>query len=343
MGGSSKFAYSNTNTSDTTTQLTNGTTYKAETFTYQFIVDTSQVEDKTGIRSLNGENITVDLTLVPNKDKNAPKVPEDNCHQLTITMQSAAIFNMEEPAVSVKTATFTCTYNASEGAASIWNDRNMALALTPAGNIPADLYLTVKIGNRNTVCKINRNKQFIIPFTAFGSNTVEVTICSNLFDIGASNYDYTFNAQWFVSASAAGSSPINGYKAGEEKTVKFEISKDTTPSLKINGTNHVYNKNSLLNSTLYVTVETKDIPDGATIKAALYRMDSEEDGSINYVKTTGDEDVSTIIGYSHELGAKSSQEAGNYCLRIKVTQNDNELLVVPYYFIILNEDGTITN
>ncbi len=293
----------------------------AKTITYQFIVDFSKVTE-----NYLTQNLSISLKLdADTLTYKAPNIPEAGMMHISLTLEEKADFNLSLKETNKETATIGCTYTASTGAASIWNGKKMALIISAPENVPADLTLTVIIGDKTVTYPMSANRQFIIPLGNIGSNDVKITINSNLFK--AIVTDYNFTAKWYISSSGADSSPLNGKLL---KTCDFTLSaeKDIVPSIRIDGTKRICHTFD----TITVTVNYKGIPADATIRAYLQGKDPR---SGKYVNSGLDIEIPTNEGASKEISFNTGQmDNGSYRIYVVVELNGKNICEVPYYFVI---------
>lgn len=324
MGGTEKFKFNK-----------DEDTVKAP-FTYQFIVDFSQSEGAT----IDADKLKVNLNLNAVEPENpaseiAPTIPADGKNHISLDIKEKATFNIKVlEAILGKSANITCGYKPSDGAASIWNDRETALVLTAKSDveIPADLTLKTVVDGKNTLYTMNSKKQFIIPLGEIGDRSIQATLNSGLF--GDSPKDLAFTADWYVSQSRADKSPLNGYKAATyNNNIKFSCQKDTLPSVRIDGEKRICEQGG----SLSVDVKYKGIPAGNKIKAYLQKKNDDGtysetganveilDGKQSAVTSEKDETISFSMG---------NMDKGTYRILVIVEEGSANILQVPYYFII---------
>ncbi len=305
MGGTQKFSFD-----------TSGTA--ATSFTYQFIVDFS----KTTEGRITADSLNVSLELTAKTGNTSEKAP-DVSGTASVGIKKEAEFSLTASADG-KTATLDCNYTTSPGAASIWGGRETALVLTAPETAPADLTLTAVVGGNTTRYPMNSSRQFIIPLDGIGTKEVKITLNSNLFS--SSEESLVFNAEWYVSKSGAGKSPINGYRASSCE-VSFSCKKDTVPSVRIEGDTHLCHAGGKLR----VTVSYAGIPADGTVTAYLQGKNGGQ-----YVDTgakasiTIDESMEASIEFS--MGQMAN---GSYRILVIVQESGANILLVPYYFVIV--------
>ncbi len=297
-------------------------------FTYQFIVDFSQVQ--AGL--LENDTFAMCLGLTANSDYSAPSITiGDTDYKVSLAIKAKASFEMI-PSVSGSTATLTCTYNASAGNASILNGKDSALVLTAPSTIPADATITVVVDGKTILYRMNASREFIIPLGAISSKEVKVTLNSNLLN---ASQDYTFDAQWFVSLSGVDKwqwvNP-DGYMPLLSTSKEFTLTcqKAPVPSLRIDGTTHRCQPGGTLNLTVhYANIPTE--ANGGKITA--YLQSKNESGQ--YIDTGLKESISIDDSHEKQVSFNMGQmDKGSYRIYVIVQVNGENILTVPYYFVI---------
>jgi hypothetical protein len=336
-------------------------------------VDFSQVA--IGERLTAGK-IALDLVLEHSDDSNTPSIPSDSStatsveHQLTIGLKEVAVFKLTSSDENDLTGTLTANYTKSNGAASIWNGRKMAIVLTAPDNIPSDLYITAKFNDYTMTIYRNMNGQFIIPLNsvAFTKNwengTIDIELHSSMM---LQDANYTFNAQWYVSSSQAATAPLNGYvdkqvyqeKINAETDITFNY-QEQTPSIKIGESIDTDKYIFYIGGTFKTTISRLDIPQNAAVKVQIQKK--QEDGTYQTISSdTYIKRNSEIDSYSNDTPIKrpftyslddNIFTSGSYRLLVTVSktvsgytngieaEGTSNVLQVPYYFIVLNKDGT---
>ncbi len=305
MGEEGKFSFNTTDTS-------------AKKFTYQFIVDFSKTTDHSITDSLD-----VSLGLTANTSHSAPTIPTPGNKHISLGIKDEAEFNLNSASIAGKSATLECTYNPSLGDASIWNGRETALVLTAPEAAPVDLTLTAVIAGNTTLYTMNANRQFIIPLGEVGTREVKITLSSYLF--GSSEKNLEFTAQWYVSQSSADKSPLNGHLASS-CNVTFSCEKDTVPSVRIDGTQHLCHAGD----KLQVTVNYAGIPSEGKITAYLQGKNGGQ-----YVDTGAKVSILNDAGTNKQIEFNMGKMAkGSYRILVIVQESGANILQVPYYFVI---------
>ncbi len=313
MGGEANYSL---NTADNTS---------ATTITYQFIVDFS----KAAQYITDGSTLGASLELTPNPTPAAPIVPTPENTSISLGIKEKAKFALSLEDAAGKSASFKGTYTPSAGAASIWNGRRTALVLTAASpsTVPADLRLTAVVDGSTTLYKMTSKRQFIIPLGDISNKDIKITLSSKTFNSSEKNLEFTAN--WYVSQSSAENSPLNGYNA-DSCNVSFSCKKDSVPSVRIDGTQHLCKKGGKLE----VTVNYKGVPSHENIVAYMYRKSGDE-----YVYTGANVSIENeTINYEQHSKRTSFNMGdmgnGSYKIVVVVQESGANILQVPYYFVI---------
>jgi hypothetical protein len=245
----------------------------------------------------------------------------------------------------------------------------MAIVLTAPDNIPSDLYITAKVNDYTMTIYRNVDKQFIIPltsasFTKNWNGNIDIELHSSMLPQTAS---YTFNAQWYVSSSQAATAPLNGYvdkrvyqnKFNAETDITFNY-QEQTPSIKIGESIDTDKYIFYIGGTFKTTISRLDIPQNAAVKVQIQKK--QEDGTYQTISSdTYIKRNSEIDSYSKDTPIKrpftyslddNIFTSGSYRLLVTVSktvsgytngieaEGTSNILQVPYYFIVLNKDGT---
>jgi hypothetical protein len=252
----------------------------------------------------------------------------------------------------------------------------MAIVLTALDNIPSDLYITAKFNDYTMTIYRNMNGQFIIPLNsvAFTKNwengTIDIELHSSMM---LQDANYTFNAQWYVSSSQAATAPLNGYvdkrgyqdengndKINAETEITFNY-EEQTPSIKIGEDIDTDKYIYYIGDTFKTNIRRLDIPQDAEVGVQIQKK--QEDGTYiainnnkSYIKRNSITDIynnGNPIDYSfmytldgniftsgsYRLLVTVSKTVSGYTNNIQAEGTSN-ILQVPYYFIVINKDGT---
>lgn len=312
MGGEANFSF---DTVDTV----------AKTFTYQFIVDFS----KTTANSI-ADNLEVSLELTADAAHGAPNIPTAGNPHISLGIQNEAVFNMSATSIDGKSATLSCIYTPSAGAASIWIGRKTALVFTVPESAPADLTLTAVVDGKTTLYTMNSItdtngqliRRFIVPLGEVGTREVKINLNSYMF--GSSENSLSFTAEWYVAQSSADKSPINGYSA-TSCNITFSGKKEAVPSVRIDGTHRLCHAGDVLS----VTVNYAGIPSEGKITAYLQSKNGGQ-----YVDTGAKVPISSDVDSKQIEFNMGQMEKGSYRILVIVQESGANILQVPYYFVI---------
>ncbi len=343
----SKYWYYKLNASKTSIDLTDFTAMGEEnkftlstdatpiSFTYQFIIDFSNVDFTIPENKTLADNLQVTLSLVADASKEGvPNIPADGATQVSLGINQEATFTLAATSEGGNSATIKGTYTASTGKASIWDGRNTALVLTAPDSIPANSTITAVVAekqgdnvvNYSTRYVMNSARQFIIPQGEIGNKEVKVILNAPLYD--TTEKTFAFTAKWYVSKSGVDNSPLNGKMVAEcAEKVSFTCKKEAVPSVKINGTKHVCKTGEQLE----VTVNFAGIPSGANIVAYLQKYDKDKDAYID----SGDKMKVETDGQAVLFNISKLMTKGSYRILVIVQDSGANILQVPYYFVII--------
>lgn len=296
-------------------------------FTEQFVVDFSRATTKP-----KEDKLSVSLALVPGAAQQMiPEPMKEVVRTQTIALKDVAQFDFKVLSVQDRTAVLKLDYTAPQdnAVASIWKGRTAALVMSvnqKTTYLPSDLTLTVKRGEGKNATEMTYsmvNGQFIVPLAEVQDESLTVTINSALF----MSDNIIFDTAWYVSASDAGISPLNGYFAGG-KTISFSGKRSEELAARVVSEQRLVTGDGVL----VVAVAYRAVPEGATLSAELRRRNDE--GEFVRVKKTKQE-IKKQGNYEFSL---KGQLSGSYCVMVVVNDAEGALLLeVPYYFSYLKE------
>ena len=284
----------------------------------QFVVDFSRCSPDYMI----GDKLTTTLE-VAKKEAGIPEGIPDLAETLSAEV---SLFNTAHSLTADNRTgsarTLTCGF--TEGvSASRWDDRDLALVLTPTSGstLPPDAVLRASVGNTYVDCRPTTDGKFIVPVGEPGAVTLELR--SAMFPSGTSSY--AFDVVLYSAFSIAERAPMNGTIEGELSSLTFSVT-EAAVSLKVTGTDdkRVFDPGE----TISVTVATGELPTGYKVVVQLHQKDA--DGT--YINRGQSPTIGADGTYSFSL---TDFAPGSYCVMAMV-QRDTGLTVAeaPYYFIV---------
>ena len=298
-----------------------------ETLRLQMIVDFSQVAKE------NRFDNNTELSIALNGIKDGTSTAPDISASVNATCKNVATFELSESGVGL-VKQFTYVTNESEGLASFWDNRDLALVLTPITDLPADAHM-VYTADGSTVSSIfNSQGKFIVPLNGPDSGVAQVTLMSNLFT--EINKKYFFDVRLVAAYSEAEISPMNGWDVVEElKNVKFTANAEGVPSVKIES--NVYYVDSSVQSSVSPFTANVKYQDSQYCNLELTLMVKDENG--RYVSTSIYDSYDNLqesegaVAYEKGLAGLAN---GSYCLRAVIMKGGINSAEIYHYFIIDN-------
>ena len=302
--------------SDTTVSL--GATIK-----YQVVVDFS---DSAG---MNIDNLKT--TFVADNPLGVPAFP-DNGKAVTLEAAPATSMSVTD-GNSTMQKKVTVTYPQGSAASSKWLGTSAALILDPTigvVEIPADARIEAvdEQGNRTQYYR-NADNRYIIPMA--NTNSVTLSLVSDV--IGTSAGSWSFAIQLVSAETDAVRSAANGTALGVAQAITFSKTDDATPAIGITINNEQGNILAA-GSTLSVTVETQNQPDGTSLYLRLLSKDTRNGVQGNAYIDTGwkatSEDPAKITQVP--LG---DTPAGTGCLVLELRNAAGDVMIsTECYFVI---------
>ena len=293
----------------------------------QMIVDFSQIA--TEHRFVNDTKLSIALNGIKDGTSTAPDISAS----VNAICKNVASFELSESGVGL-VKQFTYVTNESEGLASFWDNRDLALVLTPKTDLPADAHM-VYTADGSTVSSIfNSQGKFIVPLNGPDSGVAQVTLMSNLFT--EINKKYFFDVRLVAAYSEAEISPMNGWDVVEElKNVKFTANAEGVPSVKIES--NVYYVDSSVQSSVSPFTANVKYQDSQYCNLELTLMVKDENG--RYVSTSIYDSYDNLqesegaVAYEKGLAGLAN---GSYCLRAVIMKGGINSAEIYHYFIIDN-------
>ena len=313
---SDKFAYDTSDIKDT--QM------------YRFIVDFSGVNNAS---SLNGD-LKVGLKYAyTNPTSGDLETSQDKETKITVSMDNEATF-------AASTSGNVCTVTAPSTVTDTrWERKTLVWKIASANEnvkLPADAKLTLSVTEgenvKTAIYSMNKNGEFMIPFTWTGNQGFTLALSSNQ-ESAAQSYDLT--TALCVGSKVSGTTQPSAKEDNLQKasaTVWLNVPVNTAPAVKItgvkdsaigNGAERVFSNKDTLN----VNITTANV-DGCKIQTIIQKK-ADNTYMGEYYK---EENVSAG---SHSFSLQSTDGAGSYRLLLTVSStNGRTLLEVPYYFIV---------
>lgn len=265
---------------------------------YQFIVDFSKAKQ-------SAETNTVTLSYSPTDST----VPLSGKVTVTSTVGSSFALRTGEGELKV---------NAPDSTAdNRWNDRKLLLVLQAPDNIPADAKLTVE-SQQTSKYSLNKRKQFIVPLEWSASQNLKLSLNSNL--ALSAGQSYALTAKLYVSTEGQQLMDISC-----NASIALKVPENNMPSLRLIGTKHLFSDTS--SETLDLSISKKNV-DGCTIDAVIQQKQSDGSYSGNFLT------VNNITEGEKKFSLAAIKTSGSYRLNVTVTENGQQMLEVPYYFIV---------
>lgn len=324
MGGSDNYSYDTALVAD-------------KIYTYRFIVDFSNVSSGS---YLSSDDLTVSFTYKYNISDSTESTASDGATtssgtnsdvggEVKIGLNAMSAFKL-----SGTSDKFTITAPA-QSENNRWSGKSLILTATPNGTgaLPSDAELTVVSGSGSSQTtqkyKLDASGKFVVPLVWAESR--DITLSLNSDTVGSKGKDYTVDVLLGVgqSGSAIQSTPA-AYETSAVATfsnMKMTVPADTSPSLKITKGDRLFTQNDITTASLSVNVESKNT-DNCTVRANIQRKTATGEYSGDYLSANVNNGDNTFTLGSINAGA------GSYRLLITVSKNNQELLSVPYYFIV---------
>lgn len=264
---------------------------------------------------------TLTTSLIANKQTDSRAI-DAAVHPLT-QLRNASTFELQTSGEGL-VKNVQLKYGASQGVVSKWDERHMALVLTPRGSLPSDAHLEYYDGIRTSVAYKNSSGDFVLPLSELATKDVSITLISGVFP--ETSIEYTFDVQWIMAKAIAASSPMNGNVAAET-SISFVSVPVKVPSVKVTGNDRLYNTSQ----EVLTTVEWANIPPGNSVTLTLMRKNQRG----TYVNTAWEKEINTQDGTSLEVAVPlGGQTAGSYCLQVTVMNGLVKETESYYYFVV---------
>lgn len=308
----------------------------------QFVVDFSNVPAEKRF----GDAITsITTSLVANKTpsngsytNNAPTVNSDGTKTMKALLKKVATFVLKITDGAVGKLEYG--YTASEGIASKWDGKHMALVLSPvvgAGqeSLPEDVYVVVSDGNTTATSYANVNGEFVIPLAGLHAGELTAMLGSSLFTTEEKYYD--FNVDWMVSKSLAEKSPANGEKV-DNKILTLSGSSVAGPSLRITGDQRLYTNTDTSDATVQAEISWADMPLNHELEVILKRKADTgvyaDTGWKQSIERRETDPYAGVLGTVIMDIPLAGQSPGSYCIEVTADLGLVTITKARFYFIL---------
>jgi len=219
----------------------------------------------------------------------------------------------------------------SDGRASKYDYRDVALVLKPESMLPIDANVLVDLNESKSTWYPQANGTFIIPLGDYQNLVDEMTIRlnSNMFPMETTVYE--MDAYLYLSMSDAEAAPLNGHAPAPVSLIFTSNRDDTGVKIIVSGDQRVFHIGDSISATIELLPKQLD-PELYTMEVKLqWEIGSNE---FTNTGTKPDQDGNT---YTFPLSANP----GDYCIVAKLmTKEGYELNEAKYYFILLDKPDT---
>lgn len=284
---------------------------------YRFIIDCSKVSEN----DLLNDDISLTLEYKNTESENVSGTT-------TVSFGAKAAFEVTSSNDTLKaTAPANDPYTHWENKTMVWkisnNDSNTKL--------PSDAKLTVSTMNagetQTSIYQQNQSGEFVIPF--IWSNSKEFKISLDSEQAGWKGKTYTLKAELFVGNYTNNSLSLpqaaEGNTAAGSTTINVKIAQDTSPAVRITGTQRIMTVSKGSDTTLDLNVETKNTEAYQLSATIEQKNNGEYTGKFLETDVTDGENKFSIGGIT---------TAGSYRLLVRVIKDNQIIMTVPYYFIV---------
>ena len=299
---------------------------------YRFIVDFSGVSSENYLTE--GTKLTISLKYAYTNPITGDNDPDQNKNGTTnVTINPKADFTVTKQSdnvyqVDVLSDTTNTRY---AGKNLVWK-----IALKDSNvKLPSDAELTLsKTTGENTQTgkyALNANGEFVIPFEWTNGQQFTFALSSDQEALSGSDHSYQLTATLCVGSNTSDVAQPKSVEDQLEKTsadIALQIPINSTPSMKISGTDKVLTKEDSLKIHIKHTIDL----DKYSVEAKIEKMqDGEYKGDNGRTKIDN-------LDKDYTLGLQSTTGAGCYRVCIVITKNGNTVQLLseePYYYFIV--------
>lgn len=286
---------------------------------YRFIIDFSKVSQD--------DQLNNDLTLtLEYQNKNTTSENVKGEAKVSFGNKGAFVVTSDNDTLKA-TAPANEAYTRWENKTMVWkisnNDSNEKL--------PSDAKLTVSTTNagetQTSIYQQNQKGEFVIPFTWNSSKEFKLSLDSEQARLKGKSY--TLKAELFVGNDTNNSLSLpqaaESNTAAGSATINVNIAQDTSPAVRITGTQRILTVSKGTDTTLDLTVKTENT-DSCQLKATIQQK--------NNGAYTGEFLAADVITGENKFSTGGITTSGSYRLLIRVIKDNQIVMTVPYYFIV---------
>lgn len=274
-----------------------------------------------------GSTISDDISLtLEYKNKNTES--ENVSGTTTVSFGEKAAFEVTSSNDTLKaTAPANDPYTHWENKTMVWKISNN----DSSTKLPSDAKLTVSTMNagetQTSIYQQNQSGEFVIPF--IWSNSKEFKISLDSEQAGWKGKTYTLKAELFVGNYTNNSLSLpqaaEGNTAAGSTTINVKIAQDTSPAVRITGTQRIMTVSKGSDTTLDLNVETKNT-EAYQLSATIEQKNNGE--------YTGKFLETDVTDGENKFSIGVITTAGSYRLLVRVIKDNQIIMTVPYYFIV---------
>ena len=280
---------------------------------YSFIVDFS----KTTAQIAGELTTTLNYSYTGNEDNVAPSA------KVTLENKETFAIQQEGTQMTVKAPT--------GGTDTRWENKKLFLRLTKSSTsgeeLPSDAKLTVVKGEQTKSYTMNQRGEFLISLNWEESQSIQLSIHSDAAQAKGKTYDFTAKLETASNDPDEADTTIQASESGTKATqndIRLSVPTQKKPSLKLeaSGTEkRIFTTSEKLNLNV-----TEQNIDQATMKAKIQKKTGTDYSGV-YLDTN-------VSKGENNFTLGGIKESGSYRLIVTVTENDQTILTIPYYFVI---------
>lgn len=302
---------------------------------YRFVVDFSQAAEWTSGNNSENRNLTMQLRFEQRQLENTENtiIPELTA---AITIAVSPAFTISGTVSTSEKGIGTLTLDETSSEILKQMDENIGIKLTMntsnSSEIPDDLCLVVRNGNKVTIYPLSQKKSFLVNLSELSKDGVMMYLQSSTF--ASEERQYSFAGQFCLLNSESEKNIMVVTKTWDfnsSNSFNLTIPETAQPSVKITAEKRLYQKGT--DQEMDVQIEMSNMDDRYVKELSLLKKNDES------------KEFDTDTAYRDYVGAGSRSislnglETGSYCLKMTVSDEGRTILEVPYYFIITDASG----